>query len=60
MNAAVAQWFLRTGVVSGGYRVSQGRRLGRAGDITITADPDGTVWVGGNTNTLFRGTAVAH
>ncbi len=60
MNAAVAQWLLRTGAVSGGYRVSQGRRLGRAGDITITADPNGTVWVGGNTVTLFQGTAVVH
>jgi PhzF family phenazine biosynthesis protein len=59
MNAAVAQWFLRTGAVPGGYRVSQGQRLDRAGDITITADPDGTIWVGGNTNTLFRGTAYA-
>jgi PhzF family phenazine biosynthesis protein len=58
MNAAVAQWLLRSGAVSGGYRVSQGRRLGRAGDITITVDPAGAVWVGGNTNTLFRGTAV--
>ena len=59
MNAAVAQWFWRTGAVSGGYRVSQGRRLDRAGDITITADPDGTIWVGGNTRTLFRGVAFA-
>ncbi len=58
MNAAVAQWFLRSGAVTGGYRVSQGQRLGRAGDITITADADGTVWVGGATNTLFRGTAL--
>ena len=58
MNAAVAQWFLRSGAVSGSYRVSQGQRLGRAGDITITADADGTVWVGGATNTLFRGIAL--
>jgi predicted PhzF superfamily epimerase YddE/YHI9 len=57
MNASVGQWLTRTGAVSGSYRVSQGHRLGRAGDITITADPDGTVWVGGATNTLFRGTA---
>jgi len=60
MNAAVAQWLLRTGVVSGSYRVSQGRRLGRAGDVTISADPDGTIWVGGNTNTLFHGSASMH
>lgn len=59
MNAAVAQWLVRTGAVSGSYRVSQGRRLDRAGDVTITVDPDGTIRVGGNTNTLFHGTAVA-
>jgi PhzF family phenazine biosynthesis protein len=59
MNAAVAQWLVRTGSVSGSYRVSQGQRLDRAGDITITADPDGTIWVGGNTSTLFHGAAVA-
>jgi selenocysteine lyase/cysteine desulfurase len=57
MNAAVAQWLFRTGAVSGRYRVAQGRRLDRAGDITITAGPDGTIWVGGNTSTLFQGTA---
>jgi PhzF family phenazine biosynthesis protein len=59
MNASVAQWLLRTGAVPGSYRVSQGQRVDRAGDITITADPDGTIWVGGNTTTLFHGTAEA-
>lgn len=59
MNAAVGQWLARTAAVSGSYRVSQGRRLGRAGDITITPAPDGTLWVGGNTTTLFHGTALA-
>lgn len=58
MNASVGQWLTRTGAVRGSYRVSQGRRLGRAGDIRITVDPDGTVWVGGATNTLFRGSAL--
>jgi PhzF family phenazine biosynthesis protein len=59
MNASVGQWLTRTAAVSGSYRVSQGRRLGRAGDVTITPEPDGTLWVGGNTNTLFDGTAWA-
>ncbi|HST49137.1 PhzF family phenazine biosynthesis protein [Jatrophihabitans sp.] len=58
MNASVGQWLFRTGAVSDGYRVSQGQRLGRAGDIAVSADGDGTVWVGGATNTLFRGTAL--
>jgi len=59
VNASVGQWLVRTGAVSESYRVSHGRRLGRAGDITITADADGTVWISGSTNTLFRGTALA-
>ena len=59
MNASVGQWLIRTGAVDGGYRVSQGSLLGRAGDITISVDTSGTVWVGGATNTLFQGTALA-
>jgi PhzF family phenazine biosynthesis protein len=58
MNASVGQWLTRTGAVPGGYRVSQGTRLGRAGDVSITQDADGNEWVGGATNTLFRGTAL--
>ncbi|MEU2970127.1 PhzF family phenazine biosynthesis protein [Streptomyces ardesiacus] len=57
MNASVGQWLTNTGAAPASYKVSQGVRLGRAGDITITADPDGTVWVGGATTTCFRGTA---
>lgn len=59
MNASVGQWLFRTGAVKNSYRVFQGSLLGRAGDITITADAAGTVWVGGATSTLFKGTAVA-
>ena len=58
MNASVAQWLTRTGAAPDSYRVSQGARLGRAGDITITADSGGTVWVGGATATCFHGTAL--
>ena len=47
-----------TGAVSGSYVVSQGRRLGRAGEIVIDVDADGTVWVGGATTTCFRGSAI--
>jgi PhzF family phenazine biosynthesis protein len=57
MNASVGQWLTGIGEMPSSYRVSQGTRLGRAGDITITADDDGTVWVGGSTTTCFRGTA---
>ncbi len=57
MNASVGQWLTRSGAAPGTFKVSQGARLGRAGDITITAEADGTVWVGGGTTTCFRGTA---
>ena len=59
MNAAVAQWLVRAGAVSAPYRVAQGQRLGRAGDIHIRPDAEGTVWVGGAVTTLFRGTVDA-
>ncbi|MFT4296942.1 MAG: PhzF family phenazine biosynthesis protein [Micropruina sp.] len=56
MNASVGQWLARTGQATGMYRVSQGGRLSRAGDITITPDEAGNVWVGGATTTLIHGT----
>jgi PhzF family phenazine biosynthesis protein len=59
MNASVGQWLVRTGEITGAYTVSQGTRLGRTGRVTITPDGDGTVWVGGATAVLFRGTALA-
>lgn len=59
MNASVAQWLVRTGEMTGAFKVSQGTRLGRTGRISIIPDDDGTIWVGGNTTTLFRGTALA-
>lgn len=60
MNASTAQWMHRTGTAPGSsWRVSQGTRLGRAGDISVTVDDSGAVWVGGATTTLFSGTALA-
>jgi PhzF family phenazine biosynthesis protein len=57
MNASVGQWLISSGKASRSYRVSQGQRLGRSGEIVVSADDDGTVWVGGGTHTLFRGSA---
>ena len=59
LNASVAQWLLREGQVSGGYRVSQGTRLGRAGSVAVELTADGQVWVGGAVTTCFRGSAIA-
>lgn len=58
MNASVAQWLTSTGQAPDHYTVSQGSRLGRAGEIAIAVE-DSTVWVGGATTVLFRGTALA-
>lgn len=59
LNASVGQWLARTGAIRDGYRVSQGGRLGRAGEITVTVDSDDRVWVAGATTTLFRGSALS-
>src|ERR1700746_4079272 len=56
MNASVGQWLTATGAAPSTYRVSQGARVGRAGTIEITADADGTVWVGGAAAGYIRGT----
>jgi PhzF family phenazine biosynthesis protein len=56
MNASVGQWLTTTGAAPATYRVSQGTRVGRAGTIEVTADPDGTVWVGGPATTYIQGT----
>jgi len=55
LNASMAQWLLRTGRVSAPYVASQGTALGRQGRVHITADDDGTVWVGGGTVTCVTG-----
>jgi PhzF family phenazine biosynthesis protein len=56
MNASVGQWLTTTGAAPSFYRVSQGARVGRAGTVEITADADGTVWVGGAATGCIRGT----
>ncbi|MGY0064423.1 PhzF family phenazine biosynthesis protein [Streptomyces sp. LZ34] len=56
MNASVGQWLTATGRAASTYRVSQGKRVGRAGTVEITADADGTVWVGGAATNCVRGT----
>ena len=56
LNASVAQWLLRTGRVTAPYVATQGAAIHRAGLVRITQDPDGTVWTGGRSVTLVRGT----
>jgi PhzF family phenazine biosynthesis protein len=56
LNASVAQWMLETARVTAPYRASQGTRLGRTGRVSVEK-ADGEVWIGGQTRTLFRGSA---
>lgn len=59
-NGLIAAWIaLREpqGPLARGYRVSQGREIGRDATIVIRIDVDGTIWVGGQTHTIVSGTA---
>ncbi|MFF8732212.1 PhzF family phenazine biosynthesis protein [Streptomyces sp. NPDC015171] len=58
MNAGVAQWLTASGAAPASYRVSQGSRTGRDAGITVTAENDGTVWIGGDTAVMIRGTVI--
>lgn len=43
------------GALARGYRVSQGREMGHDARIDVRIEADGTVWVGGRTNTVVAG-----
>jgi PhzF family phenazine biosynthesis protein len=55
-NASLAQWLLATGRARAPYSARQGTALGRSGQVRITADGDGQVWVGGSAVTCVSGT----
>jgi len=57
-NGLIAAWIaLREprGPLARGYRVSQGREIGRDATIVIHIDADGAIWVGGHTHTIVSG-----
>jgi PhzF family phenazine biosynthesis protein len=56
LNASLAQWLLSTGRAKAPYLARQGTALGRSGEVRITQDADGTVWVGGDVITCVSGT----
>ena len=56
LNASVAQWLLGSGRLAAPYVATQGGAMGRAGEVHITQDPDGTIWVGGEVSTYIEGT----
>jgi PhzF family phenazine biosynthesis protein len=55
LNASLAMWLLASGKATAPYTVSQGTALGRRGRVHVSADADGSVWVGGGTLTLIAG-----
>src|SRR6476646_4718725 len=55
LNASLAGWLLASGRATSPYVSSQGTALGRQGRVHISADDDGTIWVGGGTVTCIRG-----
>jgi PhzF family phenazine biosynthesis protein len=56
LNASVAQWLIGSGRLSAPYVASQGSAIGRDGRIYISQDDQGTIWVGGRTETVISGT----
>ena len=55
LNASVAQWLIGSGRAQRRYTAAQGTAIGRIGRISIEQDQTETIWVGGNTTTLFSG-----
>jgi PhzF family phenazine biosynthesis protein len=55
-NASLAQWLLATGRVQAPYLARQGTALGRNGQVRVSQDADGQVWVGGSVVTCVSGT----
>lgn len=57
-NASAAQWLLGSGRASAPYVAAQGTRIGRRGRVHVDRDEEGTVWIGGRTETFFSGEAL--
>ena len=55
LNASLAMWLLSSGKATAPYTASQGTVLGRRGRVHVSADGDGSVWIGGGTRTLISG-----
>jgi PhzF family phenazine biosynthesis protein len=58
LNASLAGWLLESGRVRAPYVARQGTALGRRGRVHVDQDADGTVWVGGATETVVAGTVL--
>ena len=55
-NAAIAAWLNENDALPAlRYLSSQGREVGRDGIVECAVDPDGEVWIGGQTQTVITG-----
>jgi PhzF family phenazine biosynthesis protein len=57
LNASLAGWLIGTGRASAPYLARQGTALGRAGQVHLSQDPGGQIWVGGAARTWVSGHA---
>ena len=55
LNASLAQWLIAEGLLPERYLASQGVCMGRAGLVHLERDPQGQVWVGGDSVTCVSG-----
>jgi PhzF family phenazine biosynthesis protein len=58
LNASLAQWLIADGLAPSQYIATQGTCLGRFGQVHISQDAVGQVWVGGNVVTCVDGQLV--
>lgn len=56
LNASAAQWLIGAGRFTPPYVATQGTALGRAGEVHISVDAKGHVWVAGHVTTCVTGT----
>ena len=55
LNASLAQWLVADGHMPAAYSARQGTMLGRAGQVFLSQDPQGQVWVGGDVVACVQG-----
>jgi PhzF family phenazine biosynthesis protein len=56
LNASLAQWLMADGHMPTAYSARQGTVLGRAGQVFLSRDAQGQVWVGGDVVGCIQGT----
>lgn len=56
LNASLAQWLMADGHLPQRYSARQGTVLGRAGQVFLSQDAQGQVWVGGDVVGCVQGT----